>query len=176
MQSQIQKEQKQVNKILKKLNKQMKEDCFAGRFLVVQTGKKCFSEANYSCYCPKLYTYNEAADPCWRYAYYTIRFIDKEEPERNFKAYFSYSKVFGLKYLGNELEGAGKEIHPGYPSNIWMVMNDFIIKSDFWKKWDDPEYKKTHWYSGKQLEDYERFHKNLKKQEQLNNGDTSMVL
>lgn len=176
MRSQIQKDQKKVNKILRQVNKQLKEDCFAGRFSVRQLGKICYSQANYLCYCPQLYTYSEAEDPCWRYANYTIEFVDAEEPERNFKAYFSYSKVFGLKYLGNELEGAGKEIHPNYPSNIWMVMNDFIIKSDFWKKWDDPEYKKTHWYSGKQLENYERFHKNLKKQDQLNHGDTSMVL
>ena len=52
--------------------------------------------------------------------YYLIQFIDKEEPSRN--KYYGW--VLGIDY----------------PGCLFMDFNNFIVNSDFWKKYKDGYY------------------------------------
>ena len=85
----------------------------------------------------KEYRYNEY-EPY--YSLFCVEFIDEEEPERNKEDWFDFHNIIWGGF------GACK--------NAWQVMNNFIIYSDFWKKWhNDYNYAKNHWYSGEQLKD-----------------------
>lgn len=143
-----------VRRLIKKTNKSLFEDCFAGRFEVRLTGnKRDYQTANYFVYTPELFTADEASDPTWQYSYYEAEIRDNEEPERNFKIWFKYSDSFGLIDCWTDRWEMRSEYFDNSISSIWSVINNFIIKSDFWDKWNDIEYKKTHWYSGDNLKE-----------------------
>lgn len=144
-----------TKKLVKKINKQLKEDCFAGRFEVKLTGKRQdYQTSSYLIYVPALYTIDEVTDPTWSFSYYEAEIRDNEEPERNFKVWFRLSKDFGLVDCStDDWEASSKYFENLGLNGIMVVMNNFIVKSDFWEKWQDLEYRKTHWYSGKQLEE-----------------------
>lgn len=87
---------KKVNRIVKKLNKTLKEDVFGTRFELKQYRKSRFNGIEY----------------------YLYEFIDNECPER--------SGIFD-----DWLAGIGII----YFHSLHTAMNDFIIQSDFWKKY-----------------------------------------
>ena len=160
MAGQRQKERRIVNRYLKKLNKSLREDCFAGRFVVELIGYKDYQCANYSIYTPELYTIDEVADPTWQYSYYRLRIVDVEEPERSFDCYAKWSSSLGLinTIAADEdsyRKGAKYIDNSGCRHFVWTVSN-FIAESDFWQKWRSFDYAKNHWYSGKELKDYMR--------------------
>lgn len=153
------KDQHAVNRYLRKINKQLNEDVFSGRFEVKQVNRKDFQDANYSCYCPSEYTIEEASDPCWRYSWYLIKFIDNEEPERNVEYWAKWSDRFGLCDLHRDFFGnVGVPDYRGWSglSTVPGTMSNFIVKSDFWDLWNNFNYAKTHWYSGKELDNMMR--------------------
>lgn len=149
----------ETRRMVRKINKQLKEDCFAGRFELRLTGRRQdYQMANYLIYTPELYTINEASDPTWSFSYYEAEVKDNEESERNFKIWFKLSENFGLIDCSTDnWEAASQYFENGGINSIWTVMNNFIIKSDFWEKWRDLEYQKTHWYSGEELERMMKF-------------------
>lgn len=146
------KEQLKIRKMIRHINKQLKEDYFAGRFEIKQTNRKDFAEPNYINYYPKTLTIDNAGDPQWNWSIYTIELIDNEEPERNCKYNFRYSEVFGMiEAIPLTNEGC-QYLTPGGISPLWEILNNFIVQSDFQEKHRYFDYAKTHWYSGEELE------------------------
>ena len=151
------KEIKNVKKQLKRMNKQLKEDCFAGRFELRKIKQKDFQEPNYLVYTPWCFTIDDAGDPTWRHSLYYIELVDNEDTSRNVVYVCKYSEHFGLCDLVYDINLSNDKNCPGYESDgglsiLFWAINNFIIKSDFWKKWDnDIEYMKTHWFSGAEL-------------------------
>lgn len=155
----IHKQWLKAKKFIKMINKNLSDDVFSGRFKVSLTGKKRdYYLANYLCYTPELLTADNAGDPAWKYSVYEVRIEDTEEPERSFNVWCEYSNNFGMIDCHIEDENY-YSIGSKYLQNcsglkeLWWVVNNFIIYSDFWDKWKDIEYQKTHWYSGKCLDD-----------------------
>ena len=72
---QLKKDQIQVRKVLRKRNKVLKEDCFAGRFEYRQIGRKDFN------------------DDGWYSSIYKIEFRDNEDPSRNKVGYFDKYEI-----------------------------------------------------------------------------------
>lgn len=92
-------EDKKVNRNVKKLNKQIREDVFGSRFEARQIKK----------------SKNDGIH------YYQYMLIDNEQPERNeILKWYSASEI----YLFNKL---------------FIDMNNFIITSDFWSKYNKGE-------------------------------------
>lgn len=152
--NQFWKEHNKVKKHINAINKYLYDDVFSGRFKLVQVDHRDIQEGAYLCYSPEHYNIDEASDPCWRHSMYLIRFVDTEEPERNVEYWAKWSDHFGLCDLHRDFwDNLGK---PNYCDNLGLstaqsVMNNFIVRSDFWDKWRDFDYAKDHWYSGKQL-------------------------
>lgn len=153
----LHKEWLKAKRFTKKLNKQLKEDVFEGRFQLVLTGnKKDFSQSNYGIYVPELLTAENAGDPTWQYSVYEVRLEDTEQQERSFAFWCEYSDTFGLINCSPaDVENQEKmqkysQGFSGIRSAVTLV-NNFIVYSDFWEQWKNPEYKKNHWYSGEQL-------------------------
>ncbi len=89
-------EDKKVNRMVKRLNKQLREDVFGRRFEVRQYRKSKTPEGIH---------------------YYMYQLIDNEQLERNEITHW-YSS-FDLLIM----------------NPLYIEMNDFIIKSDFWSKY-----------------------------------------
>lgn len=145
--------QLKIRRVLRETNKSLKEDLFAGRFEVKLVNRKDFAEPAYHpVYCPKNFTINEAGDPQWNWSLYTIELIDNEEPERNCQFAFRWSETFEL-CDGHPLDDKAYAYYrSGGLFKLNEAINDFIIYSDFWKKWNYLEYARTHWFSGKALD------------------------
>lgn len=147
-----------VKKTVKKINKQLYEDVFKERFKLVLTGnKQDYYQASYGIYVPELLDADNAGDPAWKYSVYEVRLEDTEEPERSFTFWCEYSDTFGLIHCrAIDEDNYSKMVRYKTGSSglneVWVLINNFIVNSDFWKKWDSLEYKKTHWYSGEELE------------------------
>ena len=138
--------------MLRKFNKQLREDYFAGRFELKQIGRIDYSQPNFLVYKPNSFTIDEVGDPNWLINIYRIELIDNEEPERNCIYRCRYSKDFGLVDVQAEtIDGRRYVSNAGLP-NIQEVLNNFIIESDFSEKSKSLEYARTHWYSGAELE------------------------
>ena len=152
--NQFRKEHNKVKKHINAINNYLYDDVFSGRFKLVQVDRRDIQEGAYLCYSPEHFTIDDASDPCWRHSIYLIRFVDTEEPERNVEYWAKWSDSFGLCDLRRDFwDNLGK---PNYCDNLGLstaqsVMNNFIVRSDFWDKWRDFDYAKDHWYSGKQL-------------------------
>lgn len=149
------KEQLVVRKHIAKINKQLREDKFAGRFEVKQVGRIDKIYNNYVNFYPKTMTIDEVGDPEWHVNYYLIDVIDNEEPERNGHFQVRWSKTFGLVDvvpLDKNSDVYYRHSAGGLVS-IYEILNTFIIESDFDEKWKSLEYAKTHWYSGKELKE-----------------------
>lgn len=148
-----------AKKLLKDFNNRLYEDVFKNRFKATLTGnKRDFSTANYLCYCPELLNAENAGDPTWRYSEYEIKIEDTEEPERSFNIWCRLSDSFGLIdcYAATEedhLKSMKYFRNTSGLKELWTIMNNFIIYSDFWEKWNDIEYQKTHWYTGECLKE-----------------------
>lgn len=157
MKNKKRKEQLKVRKLLRELNKQLKEDYFAGRFEVKQIGRKDFSQpAYFPVYCPQCYNIEEAGDPQWNWSLYTIELIDNEEPERNCFFEFRWSDTFKL-CDGRPLDEKACKYYRSFGLfKLGDAMNEFIIQSDFNKKWKYLEYARTHWFSGDELKEHLR--------------------
>ena len=144
--------QLKIRRILRETNKSLKEDLFAGRFEVKLVDRKDFAEPAYLVYYPKNFTIEQAGDPQWNWSLYSIELIDNEEPERNCRFAFRWSNTFEL-CDGHPLDdNAYAYYRSGGLVKLNEAINDFIIYSDFWKKWNYLEYARTHWFSGKTLE------------------------
>ena len=72
---QLKKDQLQVRKELRRRNKVLKEDCFAGRFEYRQIGRKDFNNDG------------------WYSSIYKIEFRDNEDPSRNKVGYFDKYEI-----------------------------------------------------------------------------------
>lgn len=144
--------QLKLRKWVKNYNKGLYEDKWAGRFEIKLTGRKDFSQPTWpSVHRPQCYTTEEIQDPEWHWSLYTIELIDNEEPERNCSFQFRWSETFGF-CDGHPLdEEACKYYHSFGLFKLGDAVNEFIIQSDFDKKWKYLEYAKTHWFSGEEL-------------------------
>lgn len=97
---------RKIRRIIRILNKQMREDVFGDRFSLRIIGSDI-----------RPYDDNSGWD-----AYFNIEFLDKEQPDRNYSYWFEphfiiYSGMFaGGRHVDSDL-------------------NDFIVNSDFWDKW-----------------------------------------
>ncbi|MDO4501383.1 MAG: hypothetical protein Q4B60_08970 [Erysipelotrichaceae bacterium] len=78
---QLKKSQRRVNHVVRSLNKHIKEDCFAGRFIVLQTGRKDFHW-----------------DDDYYSSNYEFHFMDLEQPERSFKKWFPGDSLWSLRH------------------------------------------------------------------------------
>lgn len=147
----LKKEQRKVRRVIRKQNKNLKEDCFAGRFQIRQTNR--VSQGLYPGWVDKTYISKDGKDfgvaghsyHLWYKAAYEIEFIDNEQPERNYKEWFECWDILNYSFL---------------KQSLWSHLNEFILSSDFWKKWNDPEYARTHWFSGAQLKEKMKNNKN----------------
>ena len=105
---QLKKTQKEVNKIIRGLNKELKEDCFAGRFEYRQIGRKYFN------------------DDDWYSSIYKIEFRDNEDPSRNKVGYYNkYDILYGWDFFNmmNDLI---------IESDFWDKWRDFDYAKDHW--------------------------------------------
>ena len=78
---QLKKIQKEVNKIIRSLNKELKEDCFAGRFKILQSLR-----------------IDHHIEDDYYTSIYRFTFIDKEHPERNVDKWIDTYSMFSFKY------------------------------------------------------------------------------
>ena len=151
------KEQLIVRKHIKQINKQLKEDKFAGRFEIRQVNRIDKVYNNYVNFHPETMTIDEIGDPEWHVNYYVIDIIDNEEPERNGHYTFRWSKSFGLVDAVPFDEKSRGYIKTNGLVSVYDILNTFIIESDFDKKWKSLEYANTHWYSGDELKEVLKF-------------------
>ena len=142
----LKKEQREVRSVLRKINKDLKEDCYAGRFKVLQTGRKTYNDQNG--WCDKtfinidehrLYGVAGHGYHLWYHSDFYITLIDEEHPERNITDCYDIYEIKAGMFSGGKTLGRD--------------LNNFIIESDFWDKWSNPDYARTHWYSGENLRD-----------------------
>lgn len=155
---QVWKQCKSVKQFIKKINKDLKEDCYAGRFEVKKLDTVFSTRSNWINGRPKNININEWAKTQWTSSLHLIKIIDNEIPDRNVEMWFEYSDTSKLSYPianGEFLsEQWLKNVHyitNDGSSSIYEVLNNFIVESDFWNKWNEFDYAKTHWYSGDQL-------------------------
>ena len=96
---------KRMNRIVKKINKDLREDLFGDRFWIRQV-KKVRSQEDKSM------------------QYYLYEMIDRKQPERN--SYIDW--IWGESHF--------------VVSDLFTAINDFIVRSDFWKDYfkDDTRY------------------------------------
>ena len=87
---------KKVNRVIKKLNKQIKQDVFGNRFEARQLQKSRLNGVTY----------------------YMYQLIDNEQPERN--TVIPWETGFAITTF----------------HKIEMEMNNFIVNSDFWSKYN----------------------------------------
>ena len=87
---------KKVNRVARKLNKQLAEDVYGSRFQIRQI-QKIRGLDNWS--------------------YYLYELVDNEQPERN--RIIPWASGFSITTF----------------SPLHIEMNDFIVKSDFWRKY-----------------------------------------
>ena len=146
-------QKKIIRKVLKEANEDLREDLFAGRFEVKLVNRIDFAEQTfYPIYYPKNFTIEEADDPQRFWSLYIIELIDNEEPERNCRFAFRWSKDFEFCDGHPVDDKAYAYYRSGGLFLLSEAINDFIVYSDFWKKWNYLEYARTHWFSGKTLE------------------------
>lgn len=92
------KQDKKVNKSVRMLNKNIREDVFGNRFEIRQVQKSRYTD------CPEI-------------CIYRYKLIDYEEQKRNYET--RWYSCFEICVL----------------NKLWIEMNDFIVKSDFWYKY-----------------------------------------
>ena len=122
----LKKDQREVRSFIRRFNKQLKDDCFSGRFEVKQVNritKNLYNGWNDKTFISKddttFFGLAGHGNHLWYYADYEIEFVDNECPDRNFKKWFSKNDIVS-GFLGN--------------TSMYGIMNDFIAESDFWEK------------------------------------------
>lgn len=97
---------RQVNKIVRMLNRGMRNDVFKDRFSISIKDRQI-----------RPYSDNSGWD-----ANFLIEFCDKEQPERNYSYWFNiHSIVYSGMFAGGR--------------HLDSDLNNFIVKSDFWEKY-----------------------------------------
>ena len=108
---QLKKIQKEVNKIIRSLNKELKEDCFAGRFKVLQTLR-----------------IDHHIEDDYYTSIYRFTFIDTEQPERNVDKWIDTYSMFSFKYdLHLSLISSSLDILEGFSQQYHLAQSCTIL-------------------------------------------------
>lgn len=79
---QLKKRQKQINNIIRTINKEVIDDCFAGRFQILQIDRLD----------------RHAGGDDYYSSCYGIRLIDHEQPHRNIEKWYNADSLFSFRY------------------------------------------------------------------------------